>query len=384
MPTVHAVVECPLRDSFRVRQVAGMFDLPVGSGSHLSFTVELPSLQEAWSIGVIVGPSGSGKTTVARQAFGDRMAQHWDWPADQSILDGFPANMGATDITRLLGSVGFSSPPAWMRPFHLLSNGEQFRVSVARTLAEMPELAVVDEFTSVVDRTVARIGSSAISRAVRRMGRRFIAVTCHYDVLPWLEPDWVLDMADGSLSRSTGSGQARGLLRRPQIDLEIVRCNTSAWKLFGHHHYLSGQLHPGAQCFAGLVEGRPAAFVAVLPFPHPVRSGWREHRCVCLPDFQGVGIGNAMSEFVASLFAATGKPYRSVTSHPAMIHHRARSPHWRMSRSPSRIRRGHRRNNRMAALDKTLSSRRLTASFEYVGEARGEMTARFGIGQPGG
>jgi hypothetical protein len=130
----------------------------------------------------------------------------------------------------------------------------------------------------------------------------------------------------------------------------------------------------------GLVEERPAAFVAVLPFPHPVRSGWREHRCVCLPDFQGVGIGNAMSEFVASLFAATGKPYRSVTSHPAMIHHRARSPHWRMSRSPSRIRPGHRSSNRMAAFDKTLSSRRLTASFEYVGEARGHIAAKFGIG----
>ncbi|MGD0462174.1 MAG: ABC transporter ATP-binding protein [Tepidisphaeraceae bacterium] len=397
MPTVHAVVECPLRDSFRVRQVAGMFDLPAGSGSHCSFTVELPSLQDAWSIGVIVGPSGSGKTTVARQAFGDRMVQHWDWPADQSILDGFPANMGVRDITQLLGSVGFSSPPAWMRPFHLLSNGEQFRVSMARTLAELApgesgegkasppgaNCAVVDEFTSVVDRTVARIGSSAISRAVRQSDRRFVAVTCHYDVLPWLEPDWVLDMGSQRLERRGGERREESsslIFHRPEINLEIVRCGTSAWKLFGRHHYLSGKLHPSAQCFMGLVEERPAAFVAVLPFPHPVRSGWREHRCVCLPDFQGVGIGNAMSEFVASLFVATGKPYRSVTSHPAMIHHRARSPQWRMSRSPSRIRRGHRKNNRMAALDKTLSSRRLTASFEYVGEARDDIAARFGIG----
>jgi energy-coupling factor transporter ATP-binding protein EcfA2 len=370
MPTVHAVVECPLRDSFRVRQVTGMFDLPPATESRSSFTVEVPSMQDQWSVGVIVGPSGSGKTTVARQAFGNRLVQHWDWPGDQSILDGFPANMGVREITQLLGSVGFSSPPAWLRPFHLLSNGEQFRVSLARTLAEtstgsvqgMPELAVVDEFTSVVDRTVARIGSSAISRAVRRMGSRFVAVTCHYDVLPWLEPDWVLDMADGSLSR--------GLLRRPQIDLEIVRCDAAAWKLFSRHHYLSGKLHPGAQCFAGLVEGQPAAFVAVLSFPHAIRPGWREHRCVCLPDFQGVGIGNAMSEFIASLFAATGKPYRSVTSHPAMIHHRARSPRWRMSRSPSRVRPGQQRSDRMVALDKTVSSGRLTASFEYIGDRR--------------
>jgi hypothetical protein len=372
MPTVHAVVECPLRDSFRVRQVAGMFDLPPTAESRSSFTVELPSLQDEWCVGVIVGPSGSGKTTVARQVFGNQLVQHWDWSSDQSILDGFPANMGVREITQLLGSVGFSSPPAWLRPFHLLSNGEQFRVSLARTLAEMPELAVVDEFTSVVDRTVARIGSSAISRAVRRTNQRFVAVTCHYDVLPWLEPDWVLDMADGSLSRR--------LLRRPQIDLEIVRSGASAWKLFSRHHYLSGNLHQGAQCFVGMVEGQPAAFVAVLSFPHAVRSGWREHRCVCLPDFQGVGIGNAMSEFIASLFAATGKPYRSVTSHPAMIHHRAKSPRWRMSRSPSRVRPGQQRTDRMVALDKTVSSGRLTASFEYIGESRDDIAARFGIG----
>ena len=49
----------------------------------------------------------------------------------------------------------------------------------------------------------------------------------------------------------------------------------------------------------------PAAFTAVLAFPHARRPGWREHRTVCLPDFQGVGIGNAMSELVASLFVAT-------------------------------------------------------------------------------
>ena len=129
-----------------------------------------------------------------------------------------------------------------------------------------------------------------------------------------------------------------------------------------------------------MAASKPAAFVAVLPFPHPARSGWREHRCVCLPDFQGVGIGHAMSEFVASLYAATGKPYWSVTSHPAMIHHRARSRNWRMIREPSRIRRGIRRNRVMSAWDKTLSCKRLTASFAYAGEACAEWARRFGIG----
>jgi hypothetical protein len=363
-----------------------MFDLPVDGVSRSSFSVEIPSLEDAWNIGVIVGPSGSGKTTIAKRAFGDRLVNSWDWPVDRSILDGFPPGMGIREITQLLGSMGFSSPPAWLRPFQLLSNGEQFRVHLARTLAEastcaaqgMPDLAVIDEFTSVVDRTVARIGSAAICRAVRRFNRRLVAVSCHYDIVPWLEPDWVLDMADCSLEERSEAKNSSGTFRRPIIELEIIRCNVSAWKLFSRHHYMNGKLHPSAQCFAGLVEGQPAAFEAVLPFPHPTHPGWREHRCVCLPDFQGVGIGNAMSEFVASLFAGMGRPYTSVTSHPAMIHHRARSGNWRMRRGPSRTNKS--RSDRMGWLNKTISMRRVTASFAYIGAVRRDIAARFGIG----
>jgi energy-coupling factor transporter ATP-binding protein EcfA2 len=364
VPIVHAVSQCAVVPSFRVRQVRGMFDLPGDAGERTEFTVELPSNEEAWSIGLIVGPSGSGKTTAARQAFGEHVAGDWDWPKDRSILDAFPEWMGIAEITGLLSSVGFSSPPAWVRPFAALSNGEQFRVNLARAMAEMPELAVVDEFTSVVDRTVARIGSAALAKAVRRRGAKFVAVTCHYDVIEWLEPDWILDMADGSLAR-------RGL-RRPEIRMDMARCQTSAWKFFARHHYLNSELHPSAQCFVGTVEDKPATFVAALPFPHPINPGWREHRCVCFPDFQGLGIGSAASEFVASLFVAGGKPYTSVTSHPAMIRHRARSPLWRMTRAPSHA-------PPCRKMRSSQSSRRVTASFRYIGPARAELAEGFGL-----
>jgi hypothetical protein len=191
--------------------------------------------------------------------------------------------------------------------------------------------------------------------------------------------DCRLPIADLNADSSQSAISFRECLRRPEIELEIVRCDSSAWKIFHRHHYLNGNLHRGAQCFVGLVEESPAAFVAVLAFPHPRHSGWREHRCVCLPDFQGVGIGNAMSEFVASLFAATGKWYASVTSHPAMMHHRARSAKWRMIRPPSRINARHRKGVATVGCDKTLSTRRITASFEFIGEPDYEHAERFGI-----
>jgi hypothetical protein len=364
VPIVHAVSQCAVSESFRTAQVRGMFDLPMDAGKRSEFEVEIPAVEEPWSIGLIVGPSGSGKTTIARQAFAENLAGQWNWPVDRSILDAFPEGMGISEITGLLSSVGFSSPPAWVRPFGALSNGEQFRVNLARALAESPGLAVVDEFTSLVDRTVARIGSAALAKAVRGRGTKFVAVTCHYDVIDWLEPDWVVDMADRSLAR-------RGL-RRPAIQVEIVRCRTSAWKLFSRHHYLSAELHPSAQCYLGTVEDQPAVFVAALAFPHPDSPGWREHRCVCLPDFQGLGIGSAASEFVASLYASTGRPYTSVTSHPAMIRHRVRSPLWRMKRAPSHA-------NASRRMRRSQSRRRLTASFRYVGPALRELASKFGV-----
>jgi ABC-type ATPase with predicted acetyltransferase domain len=50
---------------------------------------------------------------------------------------------------------------------------------------------VFDEFTSVVDREIAKVSAFVISKAVRRSKKQFIAVTCHYDVVDWLDPDWV-------------------------------------------------------------------------------------------------------------------------------------------------------------------------------------------------
>jgi ABC-type ATPase with predicted acetyltransferase domain len=65
------------------------------------------------------------------------------------------------------------------------------RVDIARALCLKQQLIVFDEFTSVVDREIAKVSAYAIAKAVRRTNKQFVAVTCHYDVLDWLEPDWV-------------------------------------------------------------------------------------------------------------------------------------------------------------------------------------------------
>lgn len=359
MPRIDIVARTEVKRTARLVQLASMMDLDsvTHTEERWSFDVDLPA---SWNVGLIVGPSGSGKSTVARELFGTGFVERFDWPADHSIIDGFEG-VPIKEVGELLSSVGFSSPPAWLRPYHVLSTGQRFRCDVARSLAGMQpgQPIAFDEFTSVVDRTVAQVGSTAIARAVRARGCQFVAVSCHYDIIDWLQPDWVLEMPSGTLTR-------REVQRRPTIQLEVSRVSRDAWDIFRQHHYLDTSLHVAAHCFVATWEGRPVAFASSIHFPNP-RKGValrREHRTVCLPDFQGVGIGNALSAFIASLYRSG---YRSTTSHPAMIRHRAKSPLWSMVRAPARA--------RSLAAGNTATNRRmnggvnrLSASFTYRGK----------------
>lgn len=364
----HISKHVPIVRSARVLQLEGIFDVPPAGRSEQSWDVSLPLEEKAWSIGLIVGPSGSGKSTIARELFGEHLISGFDWPEDKAIIDGFPSECGIKDIVSALSSVGFSSPPSWLRPFRVLSNGEQFRATIARALIEQQDLAVIDEFTSVVDRTVAQIGSAAIAKTVRRQNQKLIAVSCHYDIIDWLQPDWIYQPHANEF-------QWRLLRRRPDITLTITRVHRNAWQLFKQHHYLDQAIHKGSACYLGSINGQPIAFTAVLSFPHATRPGYREHRTVCLPDFQGVGIGNAISEHVAGLYLATGKPYFSTTSNPAMIYYRARSVKWDMRRRPGRVRMQH--GGLVGKQSASVS--RITAGFEFVGAPLLEQARGFGI-----
>ena len=364
MQSVNILRDCQIVRTPRVLQMEGLFDVAPSERSAKSWTVNL-SIPDSWNIGLIVGPSGSGKTTVARELFGQHMAGAFTWPQDKSIVDGFPTEMGIKDIVDLLSSVGFSSPPSWVRPFHVLSNGEQFRVSMARTLAEMSDLAVVDEFTSVVDRNVAQIGSAAIQKTVRRRNQKFIAVSCHYNIAEWLEPDWIYQP-------HTNEFHSGRYLQRPKIELSVKRVHSDAWHLFRKHHYLDTNLHKAAICFVAFWRDVPVAFASMLHFPHPKTPNMkREHRTVCLPDFQGIGIGNALSDYVASCARGLGCRYVSITSHPAMMRSRTASPNWRLIARPNMktktIPGQDLAGNGSSATGPM--ARRLRATFEYVGSA---------------
>jgi ABC-type lipoprotein export system ATPase subunit len=193
-------------ESFRAQSVVGSFTLnDVKLQKH--FKGSLPIEEDDWQIGVIVGRSGSGKSSIAKKLFLDDYITGFDY-TQQCVLDDFPQGIETSEVTRLLCSVGFASPPDWLKSYSCLSQGEKMRVDIARALCLPKKLIVFDEFTSVVDREVAKIASYAISKAIRRQkDKKFIAVTCHYDVVDWLDPDWVFCTDTMEFDRKKGSGR---------------------------------------------------------------------------------------------------------------------------------------------------------------------------------
>lgn len=351
----------------RVKQLEALFDAPTGKKLRRAWTLALPLDERDWSIGAIVGPSGSGKTTVARHLFGSLLDPP-EW-GDKPLVDEFPAGMPIKDITGLLSSVGLGSIPAWMRPYSTLSTGEQFRAHVARVLADSnDDIAVIDEWTSTVDRQVAKITSAATAKTVRRRKQQLVAATCHYDVIDWLQPDWVYEPHANKFTW-------RSVQPRPTVDVEIREVDRQAWQVFRHHHYLNADLIRGSKCYGAFVDGECVGFAAVAGFPHPAPSARlirRVRRLVVLPDWQGIGIGTRMEEYLAERYAREGFRFRSLVVHPGLVRYYLRSPMWRCVGKPGYINAHHGPRGGVNGLGAHQASERMMLiwAFEYVPEAR--------------
>jgi len=312
-----------------------------------------------WNIGVIWGGSGSGKTTILKDigglavsAFDNKKAliSNFDW-------------LEPKDAARLLIGMGLSSVPTWLRPFSLLSNGEQCRAELAYKVgkAKDNEVILIDEYTSVVDRDVAKAMSFALQKYIRKTDKKIILASCHYDIMDWLMPDW-------TYSPQKGGALERGdrLRRRPKIELRVSRVEPDAWDLFKKHHYLSGKNVRSFQYLLFSLGGRPVAICAYAPMPSgSVDNACRLARTVVLPDFQGLGIGSSVSDFTSGILKSMGKNIFTKTANPALGEYRNNSQFWRGTRRNGKPAKTHYDNHGISSW-KTLA--RESFCHEYMGD----------------
>jgi len=206
MPRFDIVRNSIIPKSFRTEFVRGQFDLKIGESVEETFSgdIELP---DEWSVGVICGASGTGKTTIAKEIFPEEYIGTHDY-GNRPVIDEMPEDIDTTTICKTFNSVGFATCWSWLKPYHVLSEGEKMRVNLAQSLLQDRELIVFDEYTSTINREVAKVASFAISKAVRKTKKRFVAVTCHQDVVDWLEPDWIFNTDSMSFFLPKTKGQA--------------------------------------------------------------------------------------------------------------------------------------------------------------------------------
>lgn len=353
MPSSKFVIKQKTSDSFRSNKVKSMFDCDMNI-IEKKFDVNIPIENMNWNVGLIIGASGTGKTTIAKNVFKDfKFFDGFKWEKE-SIIDDFDEKYSAKEITEILSKVGFSSPPDWLKPFGVLSNGQKMRAELARLILESKNPFIYDEFTSVVDRKVACVGSSAIQKFIRKQNKQFIAVSCHYDIKEWLEPDWIFDCNTMTFER--------GNLRRPEIKCVIRKAEQYEWRQFMDFHYLSHDHNVAAHKYICEIDNDPVAWCSVLHFPHPkIKNMKRIHRIVVKPDYQGIGLGSIFMTEIAKKYKKQKMRVSLVTSSPAFIGGLQKNKNWIMTRKPSRLQ----NTAKTGMLAGTTSDARITATFEF-------------------
>eukprot|EP00928_Gymnodinium_smaydae_P001391 TRINITY_DN10510_c0_g2_i2.p1 TRINITY_DN10510_c0_g2~~TRINITY_DN10510_c0_g2_i2.p1 ORF type:complete len:1544 (-),score=209.37 TRINITY_DN10510_c0_g2_i2:1321-5829(-) len=274
--------------------------------------VESTDVAKEFAIGVCVGPSGSGKSSWAREYWGSPLRVQWQ--EDKPALAHFTTCLEEASSALFAAALDLDTA---LRPVGLLSSGERERLTLAWSLSQLAagrlQKLVLDEFTSLVDRGIARRmarGTMEFLRARPHL-RNVVLLTCHADILGrgLLEPDWIFEVATrrllrfvasaqpaiiaaaaaasgsplrrGSPPRKGDDGAAASPLRAAppapmstprrrarekqaeKIELVVRRAFACEWRHFREHHYKDHRLSPSS-CFVGELEGRAVAFTAVM------------------------------------------------------------------------------------------------------------------------
>lgn len=201
--------------SFKSQYVKWKFDIDWNWFEDV-FEWEIPIEWLERNVWVIVWPSWTWKSTIAKELFWNMFIDFTYW--NKAVIDELDWNID--EIINLFNKVWFNTPKSRLKPYNVLSNWEKMRVDLVKALLSKNDIIIFDEFTSVVDRIVAQVSSYALQKNIRKQNKKFIAITCHYDVLERLEPDRIFDTKTFSFIQGMMSPNTKDRQLNAKSDIE--------------------------------------------------------------------------------------------------------------------------------------------------------------------
>lgn len=301
------ILQSEIFNNFRCRMACDSLDIDINKKSVHYLKIESINIPDDWNIGIIYGASGSGKTTLAKQFFGENCFKAI---IDENVpvINQFPEELSYEDCSYILNGIGLTSVVCWVRPVKTLSNGQRARAEAALLMTQSDAITLIDEWTSVVDRTVAKAMSHCVQKFARRQKKRIILLSCHQDIIEWVKPDWLIDCNKQQFFLP--ASEDFFFQRREKIEFTITEVCRETWRYFSKYHYLSERL-PGGKIFTfGLFhEGNQIGFQCFANYT-PIRKGevpiFHSNRTVIHPDYAGLGMGiqliNLTSEYMMNKY----------------------------------------------------------------------------------
>jgi ABC-type ATPase with predicted acetyltransferase domain len=143
----------------------------------------------------INGQSGSGKSLLLRELANQLPDQGLtvsniddvQLDPDLPLIDQLGKTMN--EAANLLSKTGINDAYLIIRKPGELSDGQRYRLKLAKMIESDADVWVADEFGAVLDRPTARIVAFSLQKLARKMGKTLIVATTHTDLVEELGPD---------------------------------------------------------------------------------------------------------------------------------------------------------------------------------------------------
>ena len=278
--------------TFKCVVAANSLDIDVDKKSLHHLHIDNVKIPNDWNIGLIYGSSGSGKTTLATTLFGKDIFSSI-LNEELPIIEQFPKEFSYEDCVSMLNGIGLNSVPCWIRPVKTLSNGQKARAEACLLMCQDKSIVFIDEWTSVVDRTVAKAMSVCINKFAKKYNKKIVLLSCHYDILEWVNPQWMIDC--NTQTFQLPKSDSFFFNEREQLKFSIKEIGRESWKFFSKYHYLSERLPGGEIYLYGLFYGSNQIGFQCFANYTPHRKGtkiiYHSNRTVIHPDYNGLGLG---------------------------------------------------------------------------------------------